>query len=310
MLKLLLRMIRPQNLLIWMFKAAMPTTLKDLTTELSQKLPRHEVRMMIEYVTGYGQEVLITAPDKLVSADQQKQIKKIIERRARGEPLPRILGVREFWGLEFEVTPDVLDPRPDTETLIEAALAFLRGASPQAGGHNGTGKPLKILDLGTGSGCIPISLLSELPHATAVATDISAEALMVAKRNAQKHKMSDRMKFIQSDWFEKLEDQRFDLIVSNPPYISDRVIPNLDVEVKNHDPILALSGGDSGLECYKIIFLQLNKYLSEGGRAFLEIGFDQLESISRLVDDSSLYVCDSMFDIAGNPRVVEITRKD
>jgi release factor glutamine methyltransferase len=275
-----------------------------------------DIKMMVQHVTGYGEEAFITKPDAPVTADQQDALFKMVDRRKAGEPVTRILGVREFWGLEFYVTPNVLDPRPDTETLVEAALKFARGhqknqpdaARPRACAHGD--KKIRILDLGTGTGCIPIALLSELPNATAVAVDVSAAALAVARRNADKNGVGDRIEFIQSDWFDNLEGREFDLIVSNPPYISDAVIPNLDVEVKNHDPILALSGGDDGLECYKKIISGLKIKLNGGNRAFLEIGFDQLESITRLVDDSNLRLCDSYCDLAGNPRVVEICSGD
>lgn len=256
--------------------------------------------MIIEHVTGDGAEVFITAPDTPVSEAYQKQIKEIVERYLKGEPLTRIMGVREFWGLEFDVTSDVLDPRPDTETLIEAALKWIKAQNKEN---------IRILDLGTGTGCIPISLLSELPHGTAVAVDKSTEALNVACQNAEKHNVSDRTKFVQGDWFDGLEGQEFDLIVSNPPYISDSVIQNLDDSVKNHDPFMALSGGESGLECYKKIIFGLRTYLNEQNRAFLEIGFDQLESVTRLVDDSNLWLVQSFKDLGGNDRVVEIAKR-
>ena len=285
--------------------------------------------MIIEHVTGHGAEVFITAPDTPVSEEQQKQIETIVARHLKGEPLTRIIGVREFWGLEFAVTLDVLDPRPDTETLIEAALKWSKERTNQAShpseswdltsikqedpksslGCVKIKKKLRILDLGTGTGCIPISLLSELSHATAVAVDKSIRALNVARRNAEIHNVSDRIKFVQGDWFDGIEEQEFDLIVSNPPYISDSVIQNLDDSVKNHDPFMALSGGESGLECYKKIIFGLRTYLNEQNRAFLEIGFDQLESVTRLVDDSNLWLVQSIKDLGGNDRVVEIAKR-
>ena len=274
-------------------------SLKDISKILRHDFGKQEAKMIIEHVTGLTESDFISKPDTSINDAQRKQIDNIIERRVAGEPLTRILGIREFWGLEFEVTPDVLDPRPDTETLVEAVLKKTQ-KDPS----------LKILDLGTGTGCIPISLLTELPQASGVAADVSEKALEVARRNAEKNGVLDRMEFIQSDWFENLGGQQFDLIVSNPPYISDQVIPNLDDEVKNHDPILALSGGESGLDCYKIIFSQLNDYLLPEARAFFEIGFDQLSSITRLAGDSHLRLVAAYKDLGGHDRVVEIMRGD
>jgi release factor glutamine methyltransferase len=300
-------------------EARMKLTLQQLVKDIKSAFDKggmdvsmRDIKMMIHHVTGHGEEVFITQPDTLISGAHKIELDKMVARRINGEPLTRIMGVREFWGLEFEVTSDTLDPRADTETLVEAVLAwaFKKAPCPQAGGRDGTSKPIRILDLGTGTGCIPIALLSELPNATAVALDYSYEAACVARRNAEKYKMSDRLQVIQGDWMSALKSGSFDLIVSNPPYISNEVIQNLDDEVKNHDPFLSLSGGDDGLDCYKKIISALKIHLNDGSRAFLEIGFDQLESVSRLVDESGLCVCDSRADIAGNPRVVEICSGD
>jgi release factor glutamine methyltransferase len=299
-------------------------TLQQTYSLLKSRLSAQEAKMIIEHVSGYKAEKLITAPESIISEDQFKQIDSILSRRFNGEPLTRILGVREFWGLEFEVTPDVLDPRPDTETLVEQALKFaksviVRREATKQSSDDGSGLPrslqslamtegeFRILDLGTGTGCIPIALLSELPHAKAVAVDKSPKALDVARRNAEKHEMSNRIEFVQSDWFEGIKDQEFDLILSNPPYIAESVIENLEDEVKNHDPILALSGGESGLDCYKKIISGLKSKLSERNRAFLEIGYDQRESVSRLVDESNLSVVACHKDLAGHDRVLEIS---
>ncbi len=290
----------------------MPSTLHDIYQSLKPQLIPHDACIIIEHVTGHGQEVFISAPETPVSEDHQAQIDVIVQRHLKGEPLTRILGMREFWGMEFEVTPDVLDPRFDTETLVEAALRWIKQkydipSRPRACAHGD--KQISILDLGTGTGCIPLALLSEIPNATAVAVDKSPEALDVARNNAEKHKMSNRIKFIQSDWFDALEDQKFDLIVSNPPYISESVIEELDVSVKNHDPFMALSGGESGLECYKIIISNLNDHLNKAGVAFLEIGYDQLESVTRLVDDSNLSLRHAYKDLGGNDRVIALSKE-
>ena len=284
-----------------------------------------EARILIEAVTGLNSSNFITSPEAKLSQEHIEQINAYVVRRLKGEPLSKILGVREFWGLEFIVNEHVLDPRPDTETLIEAVLDWVKqkgviarneGDEAIPGLQNGLPHsvpslamtaPLRILDLGTGTGCISISLLSELPHATAIAVDASDEALSVARQNAEKHKMSDRIEFRKGDWFEGLEGKSFDIITSNPPYIPESDINSLSIEVKNHDPFMALSGGKDGLDDYKKIIFSLKKYLNGSNRAFLEMGIGQLESLMRLVDESNLLVCDSRADLLGIPRVVEIS---
>ncbi len=275
--------------------------IKNKFAESGIKPPDLEVKRLIQAVTGLESADFIAHPDKKLSEADIERINIYLERRLAGEPLSRILGVKEFWGLEFHLNEHTLDPRSDTETLIEAVLKWVGERKEE---------PLKIIDLGTGTGCIPIALLSELPNATAVAVDISVDALKIASKNAEKHKMSRRIRFRESDWFDWLEDEDFDIITSNPPYIPESDIENLPIEVKNHDPIFALDGGNDGLNCYKIIFSQLKNKLNGKNRAFLEIGFGQLSDIERLVDESGLLLCDSEADIAGIPRVVEISCGD
>lgn len=259
-------------------------------------------RMMIRHVLGVSDADFITGAPVAITPAVQTQLDNFMSRRLAGEPVSRILGEREFWGLNFKVTPDVLDPRPDTETIIEAAL---RRFPDQ-------GRALRLLDLGTGSGCLIVALLCEYPQAQGVAVDISPAALAVAQENAVTHNVMDRLSLYEGDWFAPLPagagyDLPYDLIVSNPPYIANPVIGSLAPEVKNHDPILALSGGDDGLDAYKIIISQLKNHLAPGGTALLEIGYDQHEKLLRLVGDSMLSVNESYRDLAGNPRVVEIS---
>lgn len=262
-----------------------------------------EARFILKDVMSLSDAELITQSGEAVPTGHQAQILNIVSKREAGEPLSRIMGQTEFWGLPFTVTPDVLDPRADTEILIEAALKWVAE-------HGRENDPLRILDLGTGSGCIPIALLSELPNATAIAVDYSYDAALIASRNAEQNKVCDRFMVIQSDWLTALQPQSFDLIVSNPPYIPSSDIANLSVEVKNHDPILALSGGIDGMDCYKKIIFSLESHLKDDAHAFLEIGFDQLSDLMRLVDDSTLRLCDSVADYGGIPRVVDICRGD
>lgn len=222
-----------------------------------------------------------------------ENLESALSRRIAGEPLSRILGHQEFWGLNFQLSPDTLDPRIDTETLIQAALDRFPGNPPR-----------RILDIGTGTGCILISLLHEWPGATGVATDLSAGALDTARRNAQLNGVADRAEFVQTDWVAGIQGP-FDLILSNPPYIPTGVIPNLDENVQNYDPILALDGGMDGLDAYRSILTEIKNLLAPGGLALFEIGYDQAESMPRIVEDSGATPGAIIYDSGGNPRVVE-----
>lgn len=260
--------------------------------------PDLDARVLLKSVLGITDADLITGADKEVSESESQTIESFVQRRLAGEPVSRILGRREFWGLDFKITPAVLDPRPDTEVIIEVALKRFKDDPPQ-----------NILDLGTGSGCILIALLHEFPKARGVGVDISPEALNVAQENAQAHGVFDRIQFIESSWAEGIDDS-FDLIVSNPPYITNQSIANLDAEVRKFDPILALEGGKTGLQAYEYIFKGLNALLNEGGTALFEIGFDQQNDVVRLAEESGLSVIAVYRDSAGNPRVVEISSGD
>ena len=229
----------------------------------------------------------------LLDAISVDKIPDAIRRRLTGEPLSRIIGHQEFWGLNFELSPDTLDPRMDTETLIQAALDRFRGSPPQ-----------RILDIGTGTGCILITLLHEWPETTGVATDISAGALETARKNARLNGVADRAEFIRTSWTAGVTGP-FDLVVSNPPYIPTAVIPNLDENVQNYDPILALDGGADGLDAYRIILTEIKTLLNPGGIVLFEIGYDQAETMPRIVEESGATPENIIRDSGGNPRVVE-----
>ncbi len=255
--------------------------------------PGLEARMLCRDVLGAGDGDILTGADISATAEQQETLNAIIARRARGEPLSRILGWREFWGLRFQLSPDTLDPRPDTEILVQTALTRFTGNPPK-----------RILDIGTGTGCILISLLHEWPDATGVGTDLSAGALETARENARLNGIGNRARFVETRWTAGVEGP-FDLIVSNPPYIAGGVIPNLDGNVRNHDPILALDGGADGLDAYRAILTEIKPLLSPGGIALFEVGFDQGDSVPRLVEDSGATPVAVIPDSGGNPRVVE-----
>ncbi len=263
-----------------------------------------DAKLLIQAVTGFSAEDMIARAETPLTIQQLDAIEEFAKRRLRGEPVSRILGHREFWGLDFIVTPATLDPRSDTETLVTAALAWARSEAR----FKDPERPLRILDLGTGSGCILIALLSELPQATGVGVDLNPGAVDAARENAGRLGVAARAVFHTGCWFEALpERESFDLIVSNPPYIPNPAIESLAREVKNHDPILALDGGADGLEAYELILTEIKNWLEPQGRAFFEIGFDQHQDLLRLAEKYELNHCDSHPDLAGILRVVEIS---
>ncbi len=287
--------------------------IKEALSEAGVDTPALDARIIIEERLGYDWSDIVAKGQEIeLSTQDCQQIREDVVVRINGTPLSRIYNKREFWGLEFALSSDTLDPRPDTELIIELALQRFSGRKA----------PKNILDLGTGSGCILISLLSEFPEAHGVGVDLSEGALEMARQNAQQNKCANRAKFIQGSWWNALDaqhgaaktvhkvQQKYDLIVSNPPYIVNQVIPDLSPEVKNHDPILSLDGGVDGLDAYKIIFSQLKNYLSDDGITLLEIGYDQENDVMRLSKESRFALRTVHADLAGNPRVVDISRGD
>ena len=228
-------------------------------------------------------------------ANDAAQFDTFIARRQKREPVAYILGRKEFWSLEFEVTPAVLIPRPDSETLIEAALKELKAAPPA-----------RILDLGTGSGCLLVTLLTEWPNTTGVGLDISREALEVAGRNARRHNVVHRITFVEAD-FANSPDERFDLVVANPPYISEADHARLDPDVRDHEPRLALASGPDGLTAMKAIAHTLHRALKQSARVLIEIGHDQGESAAQTLRNEGLSVQHIVKDLAGHDRVIVAT---
>ncbi|MCF6321611.1 MAG: peptide chain release factor N(5)-glutamine methyltransferase [Rhizobiaceae bacterium] len=253
-----------------------------------------EARLLAGHVFDLGPAELISG--NLINPALEKivELDRLIERRIAGEPAYRIVGRKEIYGCQFRISKDTLEPRPDTEALIEGVLA-----DQQKSGN----KPLKILDIGTGTGIIIISLLDQMPNATGIATDISAEAIMVAKENAVLNKVEARISFVVTDWSGGIE-QKFDVIVSNPPYIKTDVIPMLANEVKDYDPWLALDGGKDGLNAYRAIFTQCLSKLANDGKLYLEIGHDQAESIVLLAEQYGWIPVQTRKDLNGISRVV------
>jgi release factor glutamine methyltransferase len=223
-----------------------------------------------------------------------------VERRLAGEPLSRIVGRRGFWTLDLEVTQDTLDPRPDTETVVEAArdMILLTRTKDAA---------LHILDLGTGTGAILLALLAEFPNACGLGVDISPAAIAVAQRNAEHASLDQRARFQQGNWIAGLSGQ-FDLIVSNPPYIPSAEIPGLDREVRDHDPLLALDGGNDGLACYRSILPGIPALLASDGFAILEFGQGQGASVQPLAEAAGLSVVEFRNDLSGIERSIILNK--
>jgi len=269
--------------------------------------------LLLLHVVGRDRTWLYAHPEDEISAEQEKQLLTLLERRANGEPTQHLTGKQEFWGLEFEVTPDVLIPRPETEHVIEVALDRLALRELREGRKQTlSGEGLRIADVGTGSGCIVISLAKDLPGAKFLATDISPEALKVARRNAERHNFADRIEFVHTSLLESVAIattvSQFELIASNPPYISRREGPTLQREVRDHEPEMALYGGEEGYELYAALVTQSAAHLIPGGIAVFELGHDSLPAVQPLFDTPEWTRVGITNDLAGIPRVIAAER--
>jgi release factor glutamine methyltransferase len=251
---------------------------------------------------------LYTHPEHAISQADADRFHSLLNRRAAGEPTQHLTGKQEFWGLEFEVTPDVLIPRPETEHLIEVALDRLAVREIRAGRKQTlTGEGLRIVDVGTGSGCIAIALAKELAGAQITATDISQAALAVAKRNAARHSVADRTAFLELNLLTGLAG-KYDLIVSNPPYIGRKEKNTLMREVRDHEPELALYGGEEGYELYAELIAQAARTVIRGGLLVLELGHNSLPAVQPLLDPPHWTNVVVTNDLAGIPRVIAAER--
>jgi release factor glutamine methyltransferase len=237
--------------------------------------------------------------ESTLNDSDEKIFRESLTRRAQGEPVAYITGHKEFWSLDFVVTPDVLIPRPETELVVELTLEGAIMATTKA--------PLKILDIGTGSGVIAIALAKELPAAEIWAVDVSAAALNIAEVNARRHGVAERIKFLDGDLFNPIAElgRRFDVIISNPPYVLSKEIANLGREVRDWEPKMALDGGPDGLDCYRQIIGGAHTYLAPEGRVLLEIGDDQGTAVAGLFVRAEGFEAATIFqDYAGKDRVI------
>ena len=279
------------------------SSIAEVLREASQMLEhagvpesRREAGSLLSFVIGRDRTFLISHSEDELDNQQVEKLRVTIERRAAGEPLQYITGVQDFFGREFRVTPDVLIPRPETELLIEAALEVSKA-------------PQFICDVGTGSGCIAITLLCELHDARAVAVDKSPAALEIAKLNAQRLSVAERAEFVVSDCFDSLDAREFDLIVSNPPYVSAGHLAGLQREVRDHEPLVALSPGPDGLTIIRRLVSQAPEFLKTNGHLIMEIGFDQGEAVQQLIEANVWELLEVRPDLQCIPRIVVLRKR-
>ena len=254
--------------------------------------PIAEARILVGGIMGLSRTDFITRNDDHIPLVHEVAIHDAAGRRVRGEPVYRILGWREFYGLHLKLAKETLEPRPDTEVLVDLVFDLVKDRRRE---------PLDILDLGTGTGAICLALLSQLPEARGTGTDLDPGALVQAATNAEANELSERFSTVESHWYEKITG-RYDVIVSNPPYISSDVIPTLDREVREHDPLLALDGGTDGLDAYRAIAADAAAFLKPGGLVAVETGFDQRQSVKEIFESTGFAEIAAVKDLAGNDR--------
>jgi release factor glutamine methyltransferase len=298
------------------------TALKSGITQLREaSVPSFTLaaELLLLHVANRDRTWLYAHPEESMDPADVDAFQSLLTRRANGEPTQHLTGKQEFWSLDFEVTRDALIPRPETEHLIEVALDRLALRELRAGRpQKTTGDGFVIADIGTGSGCIAVALAKELPGATIYATDISAAALAVARRNAARHSVADRIYFLESDLSQPLPQSvsrqsnsgvsRFDLLVSNPPYIPRRDANTLAAEVRDHEPAIALYGGEEGYELYASLVALAALHLKPGGIFVAELGHDSLPAVQPLLDSNPWTSVGVTNDLAGIPRVIAAER--
>ncbi len=265
------------------------------------KEARRDAATLLAHLLGRDQTFLIAHAERVLGAAEVTRYRASVERRAAGEPLQYVTGHQEFFNLDFTVTPDVLIPRPDTELLVEAALEFLDAKDERQA----------ICDVGTGSGCIAISILHERPQMRGIATDISHDALRVAARNAAQHGVGERLQLVATDCFAALDPSRvrFRLIVSNPPYVNEEALPHLQREVREHEPRVALTPGGDGLSIIRRLLKDAPGFLDTDGLFLMELGFDQHEAVREMIDPKIWTLLGIHKDIQGIPRTAALRKQ-
>jgi len=269
--------------------------------EAGIETPELDARLLLCHAAALTHESFVARAGEALQPEAAARLEALVRRRVSREPISRITGTREFYGRSFLVDGSALDPRPDTETLIEVALALIEKTGRRE-------EPLRLLDLGTGTGCILLTLLAELPKAHGLGTDLSPAALRLAEANARRLGVAGRASFLASDWLDAIHGE-FDLIVSNPPYIASGEIERLAPEVAHHDPYLALDGGPDGLKAYRRIAAGAARLVAPKGAILVEIGASQAPAVAGLLRDGGFLVENDglSFDLGGRPRVVVAT---
>ena len=255
--------------------------------------PVIDARVLVEAACGVTRADIVGDPHRELSAAQVEQLDAYLERRIRREPVSHILGRKGFWNIMLGVTADVLTPRPETEVIVDHALRLF----PE-------GRPFRILDLGVGSGAILLAILAERPAARGLGIDVSEEALAVARDNAARLGLADRIALLRGDWSGGLAGSEFDLVVSNPPYIASPVIETLDPEVRDYEPRIALDGGPDGLDAYRRLAPEILRMLRPGGRFLVEIGYDQKAAAESLFRAAGAMEVETLQDLSTHDRVV------
>jgi len=255
--------------------------------------PVIDARLLVEAAAEATRVEIVTDPYRALTPEQEARLADYLARRARREPVSHILGRKGFWKIMLQVTPDVLTPRPDTETVVEYVLRDFPEPAPWT-----------VLDLGVGSGAILLSILAERPAAKGLGVDVSEEALAVARENAANLGLAGRTALLRGDWTWGLGDATFDLVVSNPPYIASEVIETLEPEVRDHEPRLALEGGPDGLDAYRTLAPEILRVLKPGGRFAVEIGYDQKDAVEALFREAGATGVTTVRDLGDRDRVV------
>lgn len=294
---------------------------KDYLSRHGSDSPRVEAEILLSHAWNCDRILLYTRFEQAAPDRVREQMRDLVRRRASNEPVAYLVGHREFHSLKFAVSPAVLVPRPETETLVEEALEFVRGAAspvgeadarPEAGADDGgsqpeappVARPVSVLDLGTGSGCLAVTIAKRCPSAAIDAVDLSPDAIAIAATNAERHDVSDRVRFLEGDLFEPVGGGAYDLIVSNPPYVTTDEMPTLDADVRDHEPHLALDGGADGLDVARRLIADAPQHLRAAGALMLELDPAQMRPASELLTAAGFVRLRTARDLSGRQRVL------